>query len=54
MDGQTAVRDSAICPDCRQRVDVRLSGPIEGSGAKSILEPIRVVDEALRTGRWAS
>jgi hypothetical protein len=29
MNGQTAVRDTAICPDCGQRVIVWLSGPVE-------------------------
>jgi hypothetical protein len=28
MIGQTAVRDTAICADCGQRVDVRLSGSV--------------------------
>jgi hypothetical protein len=32
MNGRTAVRDTAICPDCGQRVMVWLSGPIAPSG----------------------
>ncbi len=28
MNGQTAARDTAICPDCGQRVAVWLSGPV--------------------------
>lgn len=28
MNGQTAVRDTAICSDCGQRVIVWLSGPV--------------------------
>jgi|GEM_PF-3807293 len=28
MNGQIAVRDTAICPDCGQRVIVWLSGPV--------------------------
>ncbi len=28
MNGQTAVIHTAICPDCGQRVDVWLSGPV--------------------------
>lgn len=32
MNGQTAVRDTAICPDCGQRVIVWLSGPVGSTG----------------------
>ena len=49
MNGQTAVIHTAICPDCAQRVDVWLSGPVGQPTAKWILvirhspEPISAV-----------